>query len=192
MCRRRRWWLALNNDDKAPDSPFDPSRFRTNPSIHPYSHPSDCSLSLLAAWLLIYCLLFWVCVAQVNEKSSRIRKTVSTPKCISGFAFVSPSTMQIHFWSARFSISDVVVINLTTTTSSANKRDQKNSTEPTEETRKRKHSSRLDPERSHNLFAPPHTIPYYTIPYYTIPIPFGHCATADCEKDFISFKWFLI
>jgi len=53
MCRRRRWWLALNNDDKAPDSPFDPSRFRTNPSIHPYSHLSIRLLSLSLGGLII-------------------------------------------------------------------------------------------------------------------------------------------
>lgn len=78
MCRRR-WWLALNNDDKAPDSPLlDTSwfwfwiRFRTNPSIHTAIHPSihpSSNPSPSHGGLIIDLLsAFWVCVAQVNGK----------------------------------------------------------------------------------------------------------------------------
>lgn len=130
MCRRR-WWLALNNDDKAPDSPlldtswFVPIRLSIQLCIHP-SVQQPISLSRRLDYWFIVCFL-GLCRTGKRERNRHGYAKRSAHRNVSRtLLFVSPATMQIHIWSARFSISYVVVINLTTTTSSDNKRAQKN------------------------------------------------------------------
>lgn len=114
--------IPVDSDSESDSVPIRPS---IQLSIHP-SVQQPISLSRRLDYWFIVCFL-GLCRTGKRERNRHGYAKRSAHRNVSrALLFVSPSTMQIHFWSARFSISYVVVINLTTTTSSDNKRAQKN------------------------------------------------------------------